>query len=974
MKQIFKSLLLCIVITISTLSFNYAQTSSLVSLDGQGKLVYNADAKGNKVPDYSGIGYKNSESIIPTIQVVKTVNAIVGDNLSNIQSAINDVAAMPIDANGFRGAILFKAGTYNISDAINITASGIVLRGEGSGTHLIATKTSQFDLINFKGALSTGISSSSIKAITDTYVPIGTKQVTVVAGHTFTVNDKVFFHRIPNQAWISLLKMDILTTLPGADGTTTNWQAADYDIYYERKVVAVSGNLITLDAPVMDMIDPTYATAELMKFNDYRIEKCGIEYMKISSTYASSTDENHGWSAIVFNNITNSWAKNIDVYYFGYSAVEIQSKASFITVDACKMLDAKSTIDGGRRYSFEITGQRSLVQNCVTRNGRHDYVNGSRTAGPNVFYNCNATQQINDIGPHHRWATGILFDKITGNGNMNVQNRTVSGSGHGWAGSQIMYWNCKGNRMAIQDPQGDHVNWSVGFIGTITNVGDMTTEPLGIVESNGINIVAIPSLFKAQLNERLLSASLPVSSDLIFNSSTTWTCPSGVNSVEVECWGAGGSGGTATGTLGRAGGGGGGGSYVKNVVSVTPGVVYTITVGIGGVAGATLSANCSGKQGGKTEFSGPSITAVTASGGAAGTGANSHNGGGVGGILGGIYGISIANVGSGYSGTPTATISGGGGNGVTSKISISSGALSFITALSQGSGYTSVPTVAIIGNGINGTATALVSLDLDAGGSIITKGVDGNDGVFASNSGAGGDGANGGSGGDALAVEALGIAGVAPGGGGSGGYSSGNSKVGGVGANGQIKITYLTTLPVSLTSFTAQKQASGVQLKWNTLSEKNNSHFDIQRSTDGVQFLNIGKVNGSGNSSASLAYYFIDKSPASGINYYQLSQVDFDGKTSLSNPVSVNTGFINSTIHVFSIPHSTNLNINISLEQASSGQLAIYDLNGRKVFQQAVTLNKGNNDFVISMLNADKGVLIATYSDDLQLLKKKFIR
>ena len=181
-------------------------------------------------------------------------------------------------------------------------------------------------------------------------------------------------------------------------------------------------------------------------------------------------------------------------------------------------------------------------------------------------------------------------------------------------------------------------------------------------------------------------------------------------------------------------------------------------------------------------------------------------------------------------------------------------------------------------------------------------------------------------------------------------------------------------LPVTLTSFTAQKQASGTQLKWNTASEQNNSHFDVQRSADGVTFLNVGKVNGAGNSNASLDYNFTDKTPASGTNYYRLSQVDFDGKTTLSNPVSVNISFVNSTMQVYAMPNSANLIINISTDIASAGQLIVYNLNGQKVYEQAVSLTKGNNDLSINLSNTDKGIFIATYSSDTQLLKKKFIR
>ncbi len=61
MKQSFKNIALLALVMISMFSFVHAQTSTLVSIDGGGKLVYAADAKGNKVPDFSGVGYNNSE-------------------------------------------------------------------------------------------------------------------------------------------------------------------------------------------------------------------------------------------------------------------------------------------------------------------------------------------------------------------------------------------------------------------------------------------------------------------------------------------------------------------------------------------------------------------------------------------------------------------------------------------------------------------------------------------------------------------------------------------------------------------------------------------------------------------------------------------------------------------------------------------------------------------------------------------------
>jgi hypothetical protein len=492
---------LCITLIVSS------QSTTLVSIDANGKLTYTADEKGNVIPDFSGVGYRNSEASIPFVPVVKTVTAVAGDNVANVQNAINEVAAMPL-VNGIRGAILFKAGTYGMNKAINVNASGIVLRGEGLSTNFRATGTVQYDLINIMGTSGKTDLSSSQKKITDAFVPIGAKTVTVEAGHDFAIGDWVHVRREPNDAWITLLGMDKLTDL---DPLATNWTASGYKISYERKILKVQGNLLTLDAPIMDVIDPVYANGFVVKFSSARIQNCAVENMQITSTYTSSTDENHGWKAIAINNAENCWVKKVTAYSFGYSCVFIDSEAAFVTVDSCAHYDPISVIDGGRRYCFNVNGDRCLVQNCNTRRGRHDYVDGSRTPGPTVFYNCTASLQKADLGPHHRWSTGILLDNILGDGQLRVQDRADSGSGHGWSGSQIMFWNCTAGDIVIQDPPSYHRNWAIGCVGPITNVGQWKTHPLGIVESKGVKITAIPSLFKAQLAERLRGLSTSIS-------------------------------------------------------------------------------------------------------------------------------------------------------------------------------------------------------------------------------------------------------------------------------------------------------------------------------------------------------------------------------------------------------------------------------------------------------------------------------
>jgi hypothetical protein len=503
MKQILFFYLLFLCIVSPPKANGQSGSTSLLSIDANGKLIYHPDSRGNIVPDFSWVGYKQGELPIPTIPIAKTISAISGDNLTNIQSAINELEAKIPDVNGFRGTLLLKAGIYKVSNTLTIKKSGIVLKGEGTGTNgtrLVATKKSQHTLIEITGTAKTLNIAASRKKITDPYVSIGARTITVEAGHSFSIGDRIYLESQPNQDWINLLGMNHLNATDPAD---SNWTPEQFIIKYKRRVVAVNGNAITIDAPVVDPIDPKYVSGFLYQYTwDGRIENSGVEMMQLESEYASDTDEQHGWDAVDFINAENCWMQKVDVYYFGYSAANITDGSYLISVLNCKYIDPKSLIKSERRYSFYCNGDQCLLKDCYTKNGRHDYVTGSKVPGPNAFVNCQAELQQADIGPHQRWSTGILYDNITGDGFMNAQNRKNSGSGHGWAGSQVMFWNCKGDTFIVHDPPSDYTNWAIGCEGVITNVGTDTTEPLGFVESQN-NLVYPGSLYERQLCERL---------------------------------------------------------------------------------------------------------------------------------------------------------------------------------------------------------------------------------------------------------------------------------------------------------------------------------------------------------------------------------------------------------------------------------------------------------------------------------------
>jgi hypothetical protein len=515
-KRIQKGLILTVFVLFIQIVLK-AQSSTLVYFGSNGKLVYKADARGNVVPDYSYVGYHQGELSIPDVPVVKTISADTGDNLNNIQNAINEVGNRTPDANGIRGAILLKAGTYRVSNNILLNKSGVILRGEGNTTHLIATRREQHSLIVIGGSSGPSYNTATKKKITDSYVPIGVKTITVEPGHTFKVGDKVILERKPNQAWIQLLGMDKLK------GTV--WTTSAYTFYYKRVVAAVNGNKITIDAPVMDPIDPQYAEGSLYTYTwDKKVENCGVENMMLDSEYSSSTDEQHGWVAVKFTYAENCWMQKVDAYHFGYAAADMDPGCYKISVLNCQYLEPISQTTGGRKYSFNIGGQQCLVKDCHTNSGRHDFVLDARTPGPNAFVNCKADNQKDDSGPHQRWAVGCLYDNVSGNRELNVMNRLNSGTGHGWAGTQMMFWNCKFAKHTVQDPPADHINWAIGCTAaTITGNGRYTKEPIGYVESQGKNVIP-QSLYEQQLKDRLTKDCTPT--DIIpyvqINSGT-WT-------------------------------------------------------------------------------------------------------------------------------------------------------------------------------------------------------------------------------------------------------------------------------------------------------------------------------------------------------------------------------------------------------------------------------------------------------------------
>jgi hypothetical protein len=216
-------------------------------------------------------------------------------------------------------------------------------------------------------------------------------------------------------------------------------------------------------------------------------------------------DENHAWTFISLAGVENAWVRRITALFFAFSAVDVQKMSKWVTVADSENLDPVSQITGGRRYSFEVGGQLTLVTGYYARHGRHDFVLHSTVPGPNVFVDCTADQAYDESGPHHRWDTGVLFDNVVVHGTTEPGHRTAGSleahnqgmtDGHGWSGANIAFWNCTADKIDVGKPPTAQ-NWAIGDTTTAAPAPTGT----GFIES-GNSPVEPQSLYHAQLADR----------------------------------------------------------------------------------------------------------------------------------------------------------------------------------------------------------------------------------------------------------------------------------------------------------------------------------------------------------------------------------------------------------------------------------------------------------------------------------------
>jgi large repetitive protein len=196
-----------------------------------------------------------------------------------------------------------------------------------------------------------------------------------------------------------------------------------------------------------------------------------------------------------------------------------------------------------------------------------------------------------------------------------------------------------------------------------------------------------------------------------------------------------------------------------------------------------------------------------------------------------------------------------------------------------------------------------------------------------------------------------------------------NSSGGGYSYSGFIALPAL--LPITLKKFTATPRANENVLSWTTATEKDNEFFAVERSTDGVSFTQLGRVQGAGTTTMEHNYTFTDKTPVTGMNYYRLKDVAFDGTSSYSKVVAATIGKRNSLV-VYPNPATDLLNVEYTSEKdATSINIQVIDMYGKIQTTEVVNLIEGSNVLLVPVQQLAAGAYLVKVGETVLRFEKK---
>lgn len=464
--------------------------------------------------DFSHAGYRGGGAPLPQPPATILVTPGPDDDTARIMAAVRSVERRAPDADGRRGVVQLAAGDFEVEGQIRLSAGGVVLRGAGSGeggSRLIATGVNRRALIRIDPPVQHTAEAGRARSVSRA-VPVGRLQLPLGDVEGLTVGGRVVVRRPSTAAWIANLGMNAF--VGWRPEPRLNWAPGSRDIVWDRTIVAIDGDTVTLDAPLsMAVGGPDDETVLTEGVSVARLREAGVEHLRLVSTSdpARPADEDHSWFGIAIDAAEDSWVRDVAAVGFVSSVVDLGATTRRVTVQDVSASDPVSELGGLRRRIFYSAGQQTLFVRCRSRDGIHDFGFGHTAAGPNVFLDCLSEDANGDSGTLESWASGALFDSVKVRGNaLNLTHRGRDGQGVGWSAANSVLWNCEATDVEVRNPPGAP-NAAIGCRGELTGDGaleDPRVEPGRDFHRAQPQTPA--SLYRAQLEARLGPSALAV--------------------------------------------------------------------------------------------------------------------------------------------------------------------------------------------------------------------------------------------------------------------------------------------------------------------------------------------------------------------------------------------------------------------------------------------------------------------------------
>jgi hypothetical protein len=484
---------LCALAVSSPTSDTAGPYSQWVRTNAQGKLAYATTSTGDHIVDFSYAGYRGGGVALPSAPVAETLAPSGADDTAALQSALDRVAVIAAKSNTPQ-ALLLAPGAFHLGAPINISASNLVLRGSGRDkTTLELTGTPHIGFVLGLNASSPtakpdednatpSAEEQSAKsphvhtALADTYIPSGTRQLPVASATGFAIGDTILIHHPITPDYLHFMAMDHLVR----NGKDEHWIGSS--ITTERRIVAIRGNILTLDVPITDDYDPHFgggtATTVIAARAPARLHDSGIEALSITAPSVSIALSDPHFDAIHITAAEDVWLRDLDIRDTT-NFVQVEAPARRVTIDRVDLTNRKPITSPAKPFGFSLAGTQTLVMRSSSHGDKIFFAaTQARIQGPNVLLDCDFTGD-QDVEPHQRWSTGFLVDNVhVHGGGIHFINRGEMGSGHGWAIGWSVIWNSTADELVAQLPPGS-INWVIG------SRGQRRRQPMPIIGARG---------------------------------------------------------------------------------------------------------------------------------------------------------------------------------------------------------------------------------------------------------------------------------------------------------------------------------------------------------------------------------------------------------------------------------------------------------------------------------------------------------